>query len=61
MITLTIRTPSGHPVAPGEALELLGDGRILASSVIDNDGIVTFDVSPEGVECLAVRMPWLSA
>jgi hypothetical protein len=53
--TLTIVDENARPIPAGLGLVLLGDGAPLAKGTVGAGGVVTFDVSAEGVKRLAVR------
>lgn len=45
-----------QPLEKGTGIELLGDGKVLATETIGDGGVVSFDAETSGVTKLAVRM-----
>jgi hypothetical protein len=55
-ITITFLSSDGKPLPEGTPLEILGDGSVLASTKISQDGKATFDVDAGKFPKVSVRV-----
>ncbi len=60
-IQVTLFHTNDTPLVAGAEIELLGDGRVIATGIVGDHGAAFFEAQPEAVGRLAVRLSKLPA
>ncbi len=55
-IQVTLFHTNDKPLAAGVEMQLLGDGQVIATATVGENGVVSFEAATDGVGQLAVRL-----